>query len=162
MRIFRSILCLATLWLPLTSSAAEQTENIRARISEAEFIVNICIYKHEWVPPTAELPKAILITRAVVTGVFKGTIPIGTKLEYRNYIEEPQRFLERTKFRPGPVEGELVTFFFSSEDGTLKDGKYILPNAVEFSFPRCDAENDFAKAFREELKTNPGLKPSND
>ncbi len=152
--------CFAALGSPLAAFEV-QTENIRARISEAEFIVNICIYEQTWISETPGFPRAQLVQKAIITGVYKGAIAVGTKLEYRYFIEEPQRFLEKTKIRSGTVEGELRTFFFSSDEGTLKNGKYTL-ESYGFSFPRCDENDGFAKAFRQELKTNPALKPSND
>lgn len=159
MPLLRYIFYSLVVFSPLITLAAEQTENIRARISEAEFIVNICIYEQEWVPATRDYPKALLIQRAVITGVYKGNIAVGTKVEYHHLIEEPPKFFG--PFKAG-VEGELKTFLFSSDDGSNKNGKYTLKGDGHFSFPRCDDNSDFAKAFREELKTNPALKASND
>jgi hypothetical protein len=135
----------------------DQTENIRARIAESEFVVDICVYEMEWIPATRDFPKAQWVQRAVVTGVHKGTVPIGTKLEFHDLIEDPPK-LFRKGFRT-VVEGELHTFFFSSDEGTLKNGKYTLHAPGNFRFQR--GEGDFARAFQKELKTNPGLKPGN-
>lgn len=132
----------------------DQTENVRARIAESEFIVDICVYEMEWIPPTPKLPKAKWVERAVVTGVYKGNIAVGAKLEYYNLIEEPPRLFNR-HFRT-MVEGDLLTLFFSKNDGTLEAGKYTLEGDGHFQFPRC--EGDFAEAFQKELKTNPALK----
>ena len=132
----------------------DQTENVRARIAENEFIVDICVYEMEWIPATPKFPKAKWVERAVITGVHKGNIPIGTKVEYYNYIEEPPR-LFNWRFRT-VVEGDLLTFFFSKDDGTLKEGKYTIEGDAHFQFPRC--EGDFSEAFQKELKTNPALK----
>lgn len=143
--------------LQICSVSAEpfdQTENVRKYINDSDFIVDTCIYEQEWIPATSESPKAKLLKRAVVTGVHKGDIKIGTKLEYYHFIEEPPRFLGA--FR-SVVDGELRTFFFSRSDGTLKDGKYSLEGDGHFGFARL--EGDFANAFRQELKVNPGLKP---
>jgi hypothetical protein len=135
----------------------DQTENIQARITESEFIVDICVYEMEWIPATRDFPKAQWVQRAVVTGVHKGAVPIGTKLEFHDLIEDPPK-LFRKGFRT-VVEGELHTFFFSSDEGVSKDGRYKLHVPGNFRFQR--GEGDFARAFHKELKTNPALKPGN-
>jgi hypothetical protein len=136
----------------------DQTENIQARIAESDFVVDICVYEMEWIPATKEDWKAKWVQRAVVTGVHKGVIPIGTKLEFYYSIEEPPK-LFKTRFRT-VVEGELYTFFFSRDEGTLKDGKYTLDAPGNFRFGRD--ESDFAAAFKKELKSNPELKPKSE
>ena len=138
--------------------AVDQTENIQARIAESEFIVDICVYEMEWIPATLDFPKAKWVQRAVVTGVHKGVVPIGTKLEFYYSIEEPPKLLKKG-FRT-VVEGELYTFFFSRDEGTLKDGKYTLDAPGNFRFER--GAGDFARAFQKELKTNPDLKPKSE
>jgi hypothetical protein len=157
MHPLKAILIIAVATLPLSALSGDQkvnqTENVRARIAENEFIVDICVYEMEWIPATPKFPKAKWLERAVVTGVYKGNIAIGTKLEYCHLIEEPPR-LFNWRFRT-VVEGDLLTFFFSKGDGTLKGGKYTLEGDRHFQFPRC--EGDFAEAFQKELKTNPAL-----
>jgi hypothetical protein len=133
----------------------DQSENIQARIAGSEYIVDICVYEMEWIPAKRDFPKAQWLQRAVVTGVHKGAVPIGTKLEFHYLIEDPPK-LFRKGFRT-VVEGELYTFFFSSDEGTLKDGKYTLHPPGNFRFER--GEGDYARAFQKELKTNPELKP---
>lgn len=68
----------------------------------------------------------------------------------------PPRLFNR-RFRT-LVEGELLTFFFSSPYAEPKDGKFTVNADAHFGFPRC--EGDFAEAFRRELKTNAALKPN--
>lgn len=167
-RMKTSLLKLLTLVVALGFSMSEssrsedeaegQTENIRARIAESEFVVDICVYEMEWIPATPAYGKAKWVQRAVVTGVHKGVIPIGTKLEFFYNIEDPPK-LFKTQFRT-VVEGELYTFFFSKDDGTLRDGKYTLDAPGNFRFER--GEGDFARAFQKELKSNPDLKPKSE
>ncbi len=161
MKTLRFLAILAVLSLSISSSFAagpvDQAENVQARIKESDFVVAICIYEQEWIPATPEFPKARLIQRAVVTGVHKGPIHVGTKIEYYHLIEEPPRFLSH--FR-SVVEGELRTFFFSADDGTLKDNKYTLEGDAHFGFDRCSG--DFADAFKKELQRNPELKNSSE
>ena len=133
-----------------TARAVDQSENVQNYIRHSDFVVDICIYEQEW-HPGKEGVKARLVQRAVVTGVHKGEIAVGTKLEYEHMIEDPPRLFQH--FR-STVEGELRTFFFSRDDGTLKDGKYNL-GAGHFGFERC--EGDFAEAFQQELRENPAL-----
>jgi hypothetical protein len=135
----------------------DQSENVQSRIAESDFVVDICIYEQEWVPPNKENWKATLIKRAVVTGVHKGDIAVGTKLEYYHLIEEPPKLFRA--FR-SVVEGDLRTFFFSRDDGTLKDGKYTLEGDGHFGFDR--GKGDFADAFAKELNSNPELKKKDD
>lgn len=145
----------------------EAQSELKARIAESEFVVDICVYEMEWVPPTPSYPKAKWVQRAVVTSVHKGVIEIGTKLEFFYNIEEPPK-LFKTQFRT-VVEGELYTFFFSSDDGVLLDGKYTLDAPGQFRFGRGEGDfaagrgaGNFAAAFRKELKSNPELKPKNE
>jgi hypothetical protein len=162
MRSLLASLCLAMASLAAEESppakSVDQSENVQSRIAESDFVVDICIYEQEWIPANKENWKATLIKRAVVTGVHKGDIPVGTKLEYYHLIEEPPKLFKET-FR-SVVEGELRTFFFSRNDGTLKDGKYTLEGDGHFGFDRC--KGDFAEAFANELKNNPDLKKRND
>jgi hypothetical protein len=144
------------LGLELPAMEEDQTENIQRRIAESDFIVDICVYEMEWIPPTPDWPKAKWIERAVVTGVHKGSISVGTKLEYRFHIEDPPK-LFRDKFR-AVVEGELHTFFFSADGNIFKEGKWTVdaPGGL-FRFERRE-DNDFAVAFREQLKNNARLR----
>jgi hypothetical protein len=160
---FIFLLLVAAISYPMSvSSGAEplpQTENIQRRIAESEFIVDICVYEMEWIPPAPvsrefPFPRATLVERAVITGVHKGTIPIGTKLEYCFTIEEPPKLFSK-RFRT-VVEGEIYTFFFSHDNGTFENGKYTLRGDGHFRFRLRD--EDFAEAFQRELKTNPALK----
>ena len=157
MRPLLASLCLAVASLAAAESPSpklvDQSENVQARIRESDFVVDICIYEQEWVPANEENWKATLIKRAVVTGVHKGDLPVGTKLEYYHLIEEPPKLFKA--FR-SVVDGELRTFFFSRDDGTFKDGKYALEGDGHFGFDRC--KGDFADAFAKELKSNPDLK----
>lgn len=157
MKIPRFILLVVALGLPLsvTSNAEliDQSENVKNYIKHSEFIVDTCIYEQEWIPATPDFPKARLVMRAVVTGVYKGDIQIGTKLEYYHLIENSPKLFKA--FR-SVADGELRTFFFSKNDGTLKGGKYCLEGDGHFGFDRC--KGDFAEAFRKELKSNPALK----
>jgi hypothetical protein len=141
-----------------SAKPVDQSENVQSRIRESDFVVDICIYEQEWVPTNKESWKATLIKRAVVTGVHKGDIPVGTKLEYYHLIEEPPKLFKKA-FRSG-VDGELRTFFFSRKDGVLKEGKYTLEGDGHFGFDRCHGE--FAEAFGKELKSNPDLKKRDD
>ena len=102
---------------------------------------------------TPGFPKAKLVKRAVVTGVHKGDIQVGTKIEYYHLIEDPPELFK--SFR-SVVNGELRTFFFSRSDGKLADGKYTLEGDGHFGFDRLNG--DFAEAFRKELEVNANLK----
>ena len=135
------------------AEAVDQRENVQNYIASKDFVVDICVYEQEWIPATAKSPKGRLVMSAVVTGVHKGDIAVGTKLEYTHFIEEPPKLFRG--FR-SVVEGELRTFFFSKSDGTLKDGKFTIQGDGHIGFDRLTG--DFAEAFAKELKTNPALK----
>jgi hypothetical protein len=141
----------------LAAEPVDQSENVQNYIKHSEFIVDICVYEQEWIPATTEFPKAKWVMRAVVTGVHKGDIQVGTKLEYYHLIDDPPRLFKA--FR-SVVEGELRTFFFSSDDGRFQDGKYSLAGDGHFGFDR--RKGDFAEAFRKELRINPELKRGGD
>ena len=140
-----------------SAKPVDQSENVQARIQENDFVVDICIYEQEWIPANKEYWKATLIKRAVVTGVHKGDIPVGTKLEYYHQIEDPPKLFKA--FRSG-VDGELRTFLFSREDAAFKEGRYTIEGDGHFGFDRC--KGDFAEAFAKELKGNPDLKKKED
>jgi hypothetical protein len=164
MKTLITIISLASILL-LTAPAEEkppepkidlpQTENVQSYISQYDFVVDICIYEQEWIP---DEHKATLIQRAVITAVHKGDVPIGTKIQYEHYIEDPPKFFDN--FR-SVVKGELKVFFFSREDSTLKDGKYTIEGDAHFGFTRLNnqSDSDFTEAFHQELKTNPALQP---
>ena len=157
--LLASVLLVASLAAEDSPSAkpVDQSENVQRRISENDFVVDICIYEQEWIPAGKDHWKATLIKRAVVTGVHKGDIPVGTKLEYYHLIEEPPKLFKA--FRSG-VDGELRTFFFSREVAAFKDGKYTIHGDAHFGFDRCTG--DFAEAFAKELKGNPEFKKRDD
>ena len=134
------------------AEAVDQRENVQNYIASNDFVVDICVYEQEWIPATEKFPKGKLVRRAVVTGVHKGDIALGTKLEFFNLTEGPQLF---RAFR-SVVEGELRKFFFSKSDGTLKNGKFTIEGDAHLGFDRL--AGDFAEAFAKELKTNPTLK----
>lgn len=129
-------------------------EKLSACIAGNDFVVDTNVYEQQWVPPTKEFPKAIYIFRSTVTGVHKGDIRIGTRLEYSCSIEDAPKYI--SAFR-SVVEGQLETFFFSKEDATLKDGKYIIELRAYDRFNRLE---DNEAAFRKELETNPELRAS--
>ncbi|NWK57726.1 hypothetical protein HW115_19060 [Verrucomicrobiaceae bacterium N1E253] len=150
------LIFMALMLLPIIligGESVDQRENVQNYIKYSDFVVDICVYERELLPATPKFPKNRLVSRAVVTGVHKGDIRIGTKLE----------FYHLSDIRPKPVkgfktvvEGELRTFFFSSDDGVLKDGKYTIEGDGHFGFERL--KGDFAKAFQSELKVNPAFK----
>ena len=135
------------------AEAGDQRENVQSYIRDNDFIVDICIYEQEWIPATRDFHKGRLVMRAVVTGVHKGDIAVGTHLEYQHLIEDPT-ILFRT-FR-SVVEGELRTFFFSKENSKFKHGKYTVEGDAHCGFDRL--KGDFAEAFAKEMKTNKDLK----
>ncbi len=136
------------------TSDSPSPEKLNACIAGNDFVVDTNVYEQQWIPPTKEFPKAIHIFRAVVTGVHKGDVQIGTRLEYSCAIEDAPKYI--SAFR-SVVEGQLETFFFSKEDATLKDGKYTIELRAYDSFNRLE---DNEAAFRKELETNPELRGS--
>ena len=135
------------------AEAVDQRENVQNLVASCDFVVDICVYEQVWIPATEKFPKGRFVMSAVVTGVRKGDIAVGTKLEYTHYVEGAPKLFRG--FR-SVVEGELRTFFFSKSDGTLKDGKFTIDGDGHFGFDRL--AGDFAEAFAKELKTNPALK----
>jgi hypothetical protein len=80
-------------------------------------ILEVCIYEQE-LQPSKRKPRdesdspwtaGKLIKRAVVVGVHKGNVKIGTKIEIVETVFDPPEYLK--KFR-SVVEGELLTYFF--------------------------------------------------
>lgn len=130
-------------------------ETLRSYIESSPAIVDICIYEQEWIEPTPALPKGILRKRAVVTHSHHGSIPVGTKLVYDDYIEEPPRFLRAFK---SSIPGELRTFLFDPADAKIDGDRCVLEGDGHFSFDRVSG--DFRKLFDHEILTHPRLRPS--
>lgn len=128
-------------------------------ISANDLIVSICIYEQEWLPPedpSRRPQKALLVQRAVVVGVHKGEIPIGTQLEFTYVIEDPSK-LFKEPFR-STVPGKLRYFFFCDDDTTKAKGVRIVNAHTGF-----DRDDDtFSDIFRAELKRNPKLKSASE
>ncbi len=111
-----AVLTLSLAALP-RAEAVDQRANVQNLVANCDFVVDSCVYEQVWIPATEKFPKGRLVKSAVVTGVHKGDIAVGTKLEYTHYVEYPPQLFRG--FR-SVVEGELRTFFFSKFDGTLQ------------------------------------------
>ena len=124
-------------------------QNLKPQIERSDFIVDVCIYEREWNAPTEGMHEGTFIERAVVTGVLKGNISIGTKIEMQTIAVNPPNYFKN--FRT-VVEGELETLMFSPDIvQRFKDGKYFV--FAHYKFNRCKGK--IAEAFQKELKTNP-------
>ena len=114
-------------------------DNQKRYMKTSGVVVDICVYEQEYVPPgntgdeTIPFKEGTLIRRAVVTGVHKGDVEIGTKIEIVGIISNPPESM--TKFR-SVVEGELLTwFYFGEELPEPKNGRYVIDHN-QMSFKR--------------------------
>ncbi|WP_411827785.1 hypothetical protein [Luteolibacter sp. AS25] len=112
------------------TDGADNRDNRKQYMETSGVIVDVCVYEQEWVPPKDGEPDAIpfkegtLIQRAVVTGVHKGNVEIGTKIDIVEIITDPPEYM--TKFR-SVVEGELLTWFYFGEKlPKPKNGRHII------------------------------------
>ncbi|MES2983543.1 MAG: hypothetical protein V4727_14615 [Verrucomicrobiota bacterium] len=125
-------------------------------------ILDLCVYEREFQPSERKpeedkdnppWTEGTLITRAVVVGVHKGNVKIGTKIEIVETVIDPPKFLK--KFR-SVVEGELLTFFYYGEElPEPSNGRHIL----EYNLMYFDRDKDEdVKAFLKSLNPNPNRK----
>jgi len=120
-------------------------------------ILEVCVYEQEFQPSERKPQEGpdnppwtsgTLIKRAVVVGVHKGDVKIGTKIDISATVIDPPEFL--TKFR-SVVEGELLTYFYFGEElPEPKDGRHVVDHN-QMDFER-DKDKDVV-AFLEELHT---------
>lgn len=137
------------------SEDAEAREAHLGYLKTSGVIVDICVYEQEFIPSAVVVQDAIpsrtgtLIKRAVVTGVHKGNVTVGTKIEISATVMDPPEFL--TKFK-SVVEGELLTFcYFGESLPKPKNGRNIVDHNSLY-FDRCKDED--VKAFLKELDAN--------
>jgi hypothetical protein len=122
-------------------------------------VVDICVYEREFQPSEnqdqKDLPftEGTLISRAVVTGVHKGNLKVGTKIEISETVTNPPKYLK--KFR-SVVEGELLTYFYFGEElPEKKNGRHI----VEYNQMYFDRDMDEdVKSFLKKLHATPEKK----
>lgn len=93
-------------------------------------IVDLCVYEQEFIPAEggkqgeAPFTEGSLITRAVVTGVHRGKVKVGTKIDIEETVINPPEYL--TKFR-SVVEGRLLTYFYFGEElPKAKKGRHLV------------------------------------
>ncbi len=130
-------------------------ETLQNYIEHNPVIADICIFEQTWMPPSKSFPKGRMIQRAVVTHVHRGSISVGTRIEYAHYIEDsPRLFDEFTS----TVRGKLRTFFFDPNDSSrIVDGVLKIDGDGHWGFNRVD--DVFSELFALELKSNPKLQP---
>jgi hypothetical protein len=122
-------------------------------------ILDLCVYEREYQPSDQKAQEGqdnppwtsgTLITRAVVVGVHKGNVKIGTKIEIEETVIDPPEFLK--KFR-SVVEGELLTYFYFGEElPKPKNGRHMVDHNQMY-FDR-DKDED-VKAFLKNLQPAP-------
>ena len=124
-------------------------------------ILDLCVYEQEFIPaksgkgPPPPFTEATLITRAVVTGVHRGKVKVGTKIEIKEIVIDPPEYL--TQFR-SVVEGRLLTYFYFGEKlPKAKDGCHLVDHN-QIYFDR-DKDED-VKAFLKELDAGAGHPPT--
>lgn len=122
-------------------------------------ILDLCVYEREFQPSERKPQEGqdnppwtsgTLITRAVVVGVHKGNVNIGTKIEIVETVIDPPEFLK--KFR-SVVEGELLTYFYYGEELPKSKNERHMVDHNQMYFDR-DKDED-VKAFLMNLKSVP-------
>lgn len=133
-------------------------ETLQNYIEHNSIIADICVFEQTWIPPSAKSSKGRLILRAVVTNVYSGTIRIGDRIEYADYIEDAPRFFDSFT---SAVAGDLRTFFYDPDASEkVVDGWLKIQGEGHWGFSRVGGV--FAELFALELKTNPKLKPKSE
>ena len=131
-------------------------DNHKQYMKTSGVILDICVYEQEFQPSERKdsdsLPwtSGTLVKRAVVVGVHKGDVKVGTKIDISETVINPPEFL--TKFR-SVVEGELLTYFYFGEElPEQKDGRHVVDhNQMDF---KRDADKDVV-TFLKELDAKP-------
>jgi hypothetical protein len=74
--------------------------------------------------------RVVFIKRAVVTGVHKGNVKVGAKIEIEEIVVHPPAWLP--KFR-SVVEGELLTYcYYGEELPAPKDGRHVVDHNQQY------------------------------
>ncbi len=122
-------------------------------------ILEVCVYEQEFQPSEHDTRKdpngapwtsGKMVKRAVVVGVHKGDVKVGTKIEIVEVLIDPPEYF--SKFR-STVEGELLTYFYYGEElPKAKEGRHVV-NHNQMYFKR-DKDKDVV-AFLERLRSDP-------
>ncbi len=133
----------------------ELREGRKQYMETSGVILEVCVYEQEFQPSERKPQEdphnppwtsGTLIRRAVVVGVHKGNVKIGTKIDISETVIDPPEFL--TKFR-SVVEGELLTYFYYGDElPAPKDGRHVVDHN-QMDFER-DKDKDVV-AFLEQL-----------
>ena len=120
-------------------------------------VVEVCVFREEWIAPTKDFPKGKLLEYGTITHVHKGNVTVGERVIMTTYIEYSRENWQReAKLRPSRVsmvDGEIVFRMFDKKDSTIKDGYYDIGSSIcHFTF-----NSEFHQAFIMEKERDPKL-----
>ena len=139
----------------LPAHAIPMVQNWLHQCSEA---VDICVFREQWIAPSKELPKGMLLKFGTITYVHKGSVKVGERVVMATLVEYPPENVTReARLRPNRVslvDGELHVVIFDKKDTKLENGYWNVQDTINtFTF-----DDYFYRAFQSIKKTDPKLK----
>lgn len=121
-------------------------------------VVEVCVFREQWIAPTAERPKGMLLKYATITRVHKGTVKVGERVVLTSLFEfAADSWKRESRLRPSRVsmvDGELMVSMFSKTDTKKEDGYWDVGDDI----CRFPLEGEFYQAFLFEKKRDSTLK----
>jgi hypothetical protein len=139
----------------LPAHAIPMVQNWLNQCSEA---VDICVFREQWIAPTKERPKGMLLRFGTITFVHKGSVKVGERVMMAKLVEYQLDSITReARIHPDRVslvDGELHVVIFDKKDTELENGYWNVGDTINtFTF-----DDYFHHAFQSIKKTDPELK----
>ena len=135
--------------------AIPMVQNWLHQCSEA---VDVCVYREQWIAPSKELPKGMLLKFGTITSVHKGSVKVGERVVMAKLFEYPSESVAiEARTRPDRVslvDGELHVVIFDKKTTKQENGYWNVEDTINtFAF-----DDYFYRAFQSIKKTDPELK----
>ena len=120
-------------------------------------VVEICVFREQWIAPTAERQKGMLVKFATITRLYKGSVKVGERVTLAYLFEYPagewEREARRRPSRVSMVDGELMVSMFDKEGIQKRDGYWDTGDIIS----RFPFGSDFHRTFESEEKRDSKL-----
>jgi hypothetical protein len=126
-------------------------------LSQNSEVVEVCVFREQWIAPTKEIPKGVLLKFATITSIHKGSVKVGNRVVLTCLFEYPRTEWQReARLRPSRVsmvDGELMVCMFDKQRTPHKDGYWDVGSDIS----RFTFDDEFHQAFLLEKKRDPKL-----
>lgn len=131
---------------------------VRNWLHQCSEAVDVCVFREQWIAPSKERPKGMLLKFGTITSVHKGSVKVGERVVMAKLFEYPSESAVReARLRPDRVslvDGELHVVIFDKKTTELENGYWNVQDTINtFTF-----EDYFYRAFQSIKKTDPELK----